>query len=96
MISYSGDIDPDGIGIADRLWQKFGNGIRIWRMAPEDYDNSISGEEIGDLGMAKLGNIRNPLLRKTAEHIKEKKRAAYQENILDDLVEDVKGQMSKF
>ena len=96
VICYSGDIDPDGIGIADRLWQKFGNGIRIWRMAPEDYDNSISGEEIGDLGMAKLGNIRNPLLRTTAEHIKEKKRAAYQENILDDLVEDVKGQMSKF
>ena len=29
-IYYSGDLDPDGIGIADRLWQRFGNRI-IWR-----------------------------------------------------------------
>lgn len=26
-IYYSGDLDPDGIGIADRLWQRFGNRI---------------------------------------------------------------------
>ena len=56
-IYYSGDIDPDGIGIADRLWQKFGDGIQIWRMTPEDYENSLSGEVIGESGMTKLGNI---------------------------------------
>ena len=88
-IYYSGDIDPDGVGIADRLWQKFGDGIQMWRMTPEDYENSISEENIGDIGMAKLGNIKNPLLRETAEHMKAKRIAAYQENILEDLLGDL-------
>lgn len=94
-IFYSGDIDPDGIGIADRLWQKFGDGIHIWRMTPEDYENSISGEKIGELGMAKLDSIQNPLLKETAEHVKEKGKAAYQENLLEDLLGDIKGECRK-
>lgn len=35
-IYYSGDLDPDGIGIADRLWQRFGNRIQFFGMSPED------------------------------------------------------------
>lgn len=87
-IYYSGDIDPDGIGIADRLWQKFGDRIHIWRMSPEDYERSISGETIGDTGILKLGNIQNPLLAETAEAVKEKGLAAYQENLLEELRTD--------
>lgn len=48
-IYYNGDIDPDGICIADRLWKKFGDRIHIWRMSPEDYDKSLSKERIGDI-----------------------------------------------
>lgn len=89
-IYYSGDIDPDGVGIADRLWQKFGDRLHIWRMSPEDYEKSVSEESIADTGVSKLENIKNPLLRKTAECIKEKRKAAYQENLLEDLLWDVK------
>lgn len=89
-IYYSGDIDPDGIRIADRLWQKFGDGIRIWRMSSEDYEKSLSKEEIGNIGMAKLENVKHPLLTKTAECLKEKRVAGYQENILKELLEDIK------
>lgn len=89
-IFYSGDIDPDGVGIADRLWQKFGDRLHIWRMSPADYEKSVSEESIADTGVSKLENIKNPLLRKTAECIKEKRKAAYQENLLEDLLWDVK------
>ena len=89
-IYYSGDMDPDGIGIADRLWQKFGDGIRIWRMSPADYEKSVSQESIEDIGMSKLEHIRHSLLRETAEAVKEKRLAAYQENILDDLLGDIR------
>lgn len=88
-IYYSGDIDPDGIGIADRLWQKFGNRIRIWRMSPADYEKSLSGEDIGETGVSKLKHIENPLLRETAGAVEEKRIAAYQENLLDDLLGDI-------
>ncbi|MBO5486890.1 MAG: DUF2399 domain-containing protein, partial [Eubacterium sp.] len=89
-IYYSGDIDPDGIGIADRLWQKFGDRIHIWRMSPADYETSISKESIGNNGLVKLGNIGNPLLQQTAERVKEKRIAAYQENLLEELLGDIR------
>lgn len=88
-IYYSGDMDPDGLGIADRLWQKFGDRIRIWRMSPEDYEKSLSGECVGATGMVKLDNIRNPLLRETAACIKNKRMAAYQEKLLGNLLGDI-------
>ena len=85
-IYYSGDVDPDGIGIADRLWQKFGDRIHIWRMSPEDYETGVSKEHIGNNGLAKLENVRNPLLRETAKCVREKSTAAYQENLLEELL----------
>ena len=88
-IYYSGDIDPDGLGIADRLWKRSGNTLHIWRMSPQDYRNSISGEGIGATGIAKLEHITQPLLRKTAECVKEKGMAGYQENILTELLTDM-------
>lgn len=89
-IYYSGDIDPDGMGIADRLWQKFGDRIHIWRMSPADYETSISKESIGNNGLAKLGNVGNPLLQQTAERVKDKRIAAYQENLLEELLGDIR------
>ena len=88
-IYYNGDIDPDGICIADRLWKKFGDRIHIWRMSPEDYDKSLSKERIGDIGRAQLENIGHPILKKTAECMKEKQLAGYQENMLKELLEDM-------
>lgn len=88
-IYYSGDIDPDGMGIADRLWMKFGDRIHMWRMSPEDYEKSISGEHIGENGLTKLFHIRHPLLKKTAEYIKQKELSGYQENILKELLADM-------
>lgn len=88
-IYYNGDIDPDGICIADRLWKKFGDRIHIWSMSPEDYNKSLSKERIGDIGRAKLENISHPILKKTAECMKEKQLAGYQENMLKELLEDI-------
>lgn len=90
-IYYNGDIDPDGICIADRLWQKFGGRIHMWRMSSEDYERSCSQEEIGEGGRKKLQNIQNPALQKTAKRVLEKGRAGYQENMLEELVGDIGG-----
>lgn len=88
-VYYSGDIDPDGMGIADRLWLKFGDKIHLWRMSPEDYEKSISGEYIDEKGLTKLFNIHHPLLKKTAEYVKQKQLSGYQENILKELLADM-------
>lgn len=89
-ICYSGDIDPDGIRIADRLWQKFGDSIHIWHMSPEEYEKSRSAEQITAAGRVKLEHIAHPLLRRTAERVKEEGLAGYQENLLEELLGDVR------
>lgn len=90
-IYYSGDMDPEGIDIADRLWQKYGDDIHIWRMSPEDYAQSVSQERISDARLAKMEHVKNAVLRETVRCVKEQGRAAYQENVLDELMEDVLG-----
>lgn len=88
-VYYSGDIDPDGMGIADRLWLKFGDKIHLWRMSPEDYEKSISGEHIEEKDLAKLLHIHHPLLKKTAKYVEQKQLSGYQENILKELLADM-------
>ena len=88
-IYYSGDTDPDGLGIADRLWERFGDAIHMWRMSPADYRKSVSRESMGRTGMTKLEHIEHLQLKETAECIKEKGLVGYQENILTDLLADM-------
>lgn len=87
---YSGDTDPDGVLIADRLRNLYGNSLQIWRMGAKEYRKSVSEEAIGVLGIVKLENVQEPILRETAEAIKKQGLAGYQENIRDLLLLDIK------
>ncbi len=88
-IYYSGDLDPEGMDIADRLWQRYGDVIHLWRMSTEDYNKSISGEKLSDRQLAKLEHLKNPILCCTAEAVRRKGKAGYQENLLEDLLVDI-------
>ena len=90
VIYYSGDLDPEGMDIADRLWQRYGNAIHLWRMGTEDYDVSVSDEKLSDRQLVKLERLKNPLLRCTAERIRKEKKAGYQENLLENLLGDIR------
>ena len=89
VICYSGDLDPDGMDIADRLWQRYGNAVHLWRMGPEDYRESVSGEALSGRQLAKLKNLKNAALCRTAELVQREKMAGYQENLLKQLLDDV-------
>lgn len=88
-IYYSGDLDPEGMNIADRLWQKYGDSIQIWRMSPKEYWSSISQETLSEQRLAKLEHIKHPILKETAKYMMVRKRAGYQENLLERLLEDL-------
>ena len=89
VIYYSGDLDPAGMDIADRLWQRYGNAVRLWRMGPGDYRGSISGELLSDRQLARLKRLKNATLCRTAELVQKEKVAGYQENLLQQLLADV-------
>ena len=89
VIYYSGDLDAEGMDIADRLWQRYDDAIHLWRMAVEDYNKSISEEKLSDRQLAKLDGLKNPMLCCTAESVRKERRAGYQENLLEDLLWDI-------
>lgn len=88
-IYYSGDIDPEGIGICDKLWLKYPNNIFPWQMNIAAYNKSMSNEDISISRLSKLDKVTNPELLKTSKLLKEKKKAGYQENILELYLNDL-------
>lgn len=88
-IYYSGDIDPEGIGICDRLWQKYPKNIFPWQMNLNAYKRSKSNEEISSSRLSKLNKIKNPILLETSNLLKENKKAGYQENIIELYLDDL-------
>ena len=88
-IYYSGDLDPEGMNIADRLWQRYGDVIHLWRMNLEDYETSISNETLNERRIAKLERLKNPILCCTAECVQKERKAGYQENLLENLLGDI-------
>lgn len=88
-IYYSGDMDPEGMGIADRLWKRYPEKIHLWRMSAEDYKRALSREELDKRSLSMLDSLCNTELQNTAGCIRKKKLAAYQENILTELLTDI-------
>ena len=86
----AGDLDPEGMDIADRIWKRYPDAVHLWRMGPEDYEKSRSEEEISDRRLSMLSRLQNPLLRSTAAQIQKEKKAGYQEALLDEMLADIR------
>lgn len=89
QIFYSGDLDPEGILIADRLVTRHPDHIRPWHMAPADYNLAISQEPITTARLKQLANIKNENLRALIPLLQAKKKAGYQELLLERLKYDI-------
>lgn len=89
-IYYAGDLDPEGLSIADRLWRKYPGKLVIWRMDKADYLQAISEENISATRIAKMENLSNPTLQQTAQCIREEQLAGYQENLLKEMESDIR------
>lgn len=87
---YAGDFDPEGLGIADRLWQAYGDRVQFWHMDPADYNVAISHRRIGDPSrLQQLEKIRCPGLQPVARAILQKKAAGYQEALMEQYLHDL-------
>lgn len=90
QIYYSGDCDPEGLMICDKLFQKYPKQLHVWRMHPKDYQNSVSQETISENRLKQLDNLENVVLKQTALQMREVKKSGYQENILEYFLDDLK------
>jgi uncharacterized protein (TIGR02679 family) len=88
-IYYSGDIDPEGLLMADRLKKRYPENVVIWRMDKSDYLHAKSEESIEDR-ITQLKGIEDELLKETAFTMINHGVAAYQEGLIDLLIEDIR------
>lgn len=89
-IYYAGDMDPEGLIIAYGLYKKNNEHIHFWHMNKDDYLKAISGEDVNEQRMSLLNTIDAPELKDTIDCLKRNKKAAYQENIIDLYLNDLK------
>lgn len=90
IIYYAGDFDPEGLGIAERLLQRYGDQVQLWKYKKEDYIKSLSDEKIEPYRLNQLNNaINHHELEEIKTQMKTIKKAGYQENILHELLDSV-------
>lgn len=79
---YSGDFDPEGLLIADKLLERYKDKIEPLFYNKDNYYSALSNELVSDKRLKQLNKIRDSKLKIIAECIKKEKRAAYQESLL--------------
>ncbi|WP_404332407.1 TIGR02679 family protein [Mesobacillus maritimus] len=85
---YSGDIDPEGIVIAEKLKKRYQDRVILWRMDQETYKGSISNEDISSR-LSKLESLSSPEWKGLITMMKQVKKAGYQEAIVSSLIRDI-------
>ncbi|MCX7843084.1 MAG: TIGR02679 family protein [Clostridia bacterium] len=88
-IWYSGDFDPEGVLIAERLKQRFGAALKFWRYSLDDYLASVSDCAIVPSRLKQLDKVVSPELELLVREIRRTGLCGYQETILDRLLGDV-------
>ncbi len=83
---YSGDLDPEGIQIADRLKQSYKEKLNFIGFNKETYYKNISDVYLPDSRLQKLASVKSEELKSISEEIKKNKRAAYEEKNIDNII----------
>lgn len=88
-IWYSGDHDPEGILMAQRLLHRYPLQLRPWRFGPEDYATTVSGANLSERRLKQLNNVMASELQDIAAVVRREGKAGYQEKLLPDLLQDI-------
>ena len=82
-VYYSGDLDPEGLMIAQKLAKYYKGEFHFRHMDAADYEECRSEEKISAKRLKMLEKITDERLKPAAEQIRKYGTAGYQENIAD-------------
>lgn len=80
---YGGDYDPEGLLIAQRLKERYGERLSLWNYSAEWYREYLSEVVLSEVRMKKLEKLYLPELQELKACIEEEKKAAYQETMME-------------
>ena len=86
---YSGDFDPEGLLMAQRLVSRYPANVRLWHYTEEDYIKAQSEVVLSKSRLNKLMNLELEELRAVKDLMEKTKKAGYQEKLIKDLLEDI-------
>ena len=84
-VYYAGDLDPEGILIAQKLSQYYKGEFHYWHMEMADYEKCRSAEVISPKRMKILERITDERLKPVVEKIEEYGTAGYQEMLVEEM-----------
>ncbi|SHE92950.1 TIGR02679 family protein [Atopostipes suicloacalis DSM 15692] len=88
---YSGDFDPEGIGMANRLLRRYPHHVQLWKMDVRSYEKSLSKEEkISSQRLSQFSNINHSELKEIKNQVLKLQVPGYQEALLDEMIEELK------
>src|SRR5690606_33905634 len=93
FIYYSGDFDPEGLLMANRLLNRCPSKIKLWRYSVEDYRSCRAKVDISKERLAKLDKLESNDLLYLKKEIISAKKAGYQEELVPLLLKDMKKQL---
>jgi uncharacterized protein (TIGR02679 family) len=91
LFHYSGDFDPEGLQMAEKLLKRYPGRARLWRMTEMDYLLAEPSVPLEKNRIQKFKSINEPGLITLAQVIANKGLSAYQEGILEWLIRDIRG-----
>jgi uncharacterized protein (TIGR02679 family) len=91
---YSGDFDPEGLSIADKLKQRFKDKLILWRYSVEDYIN-VKGQKGFEGRENKFVKLKSEELINIRAVMEKEKNCGYQELLIEEYVEDIINLLSK-
>lgn len=87
---YVGDMDPEGLVMAQQLLQKFPQNFRTISMNLANYQIASNLVQINEQRMKQLRLVKDPQLKEIADQIRKTNKVAMQEGFLVELIEEVK------
>ncbi|WP_017472568.1 TIGR02679 family protein [Amphibacillus jilinensis] len=92
---YAGDFDPEGLSMAARLMERYPENARLWNMDEASYKRSQADVDLPPERMNKLASIANIALAPVVSAMEIKKKAGYQEALVDQMVSDLRREIGK-
>lgn len=86
---YSGDLDPEGVGMAARLLERYPNHLTLWKMDVDQYSENQSEASLTTERLNKLNSITAPALQPLIERMKQDQKASYQEAFIEEMIDEL-------
>lgn len=89
ILYYSGDFDPEGLKMAQRFIERYGEAVRLWHYERDDYLASQPTIPLSEERLTKLQSVTIDALQPLKKEMMRLKKAGYQEALVEVLQREV-------